>query len=76
MKNSRTSFDSSPLLFWAKRSADPESRGNISNLVLKLIGDPDPGSSGMTKEILFQQALEFENNVVELPVISEFQIFS
>jgi len=30
----------------------------------------------MTKEILFQQALEFENNVVELPVISEFQIFS
>ena len=28
----------------------------------------------MTKEILFQQALEFENIVVELPVISEFQI--
>jgi len=26
----------------------------------------------MTKEILFQQALEFENIVVELPVISEF----
>jgi len=25
----------------------------------------------MTKEILFQQALEFENIVVELPVISE-----
>jgi hypothetical protein len=27
----------------------------------------------MTKEILFQQALEFENIVVELPVIREFQ---
>jgi len=25
----------------------------------------------MTKEILFQQALEFKNIVVELPVISE-----
>jgi hypothetical protein len=29
----------------------------------------------MTKEILFQQALEFENIVVELPVISEFKFF-
>ena len=29
----------------------------------------------MTKELLFQQALEFENIVVELPVISEFQFF-
>jgi len=29
----------------------------------------------MTKEILFQQALEFGNIVVELPVISEFQFF-
>ena len=75
MKNSRTSFDSSPLPFWAKRSADPESRGNVSNLVLKLIGDPDPESSGMTKEILFQQALEFENIVVEFTVICEFQFF-
>jgi len=54
VKNSRTFFDSSPLLFWAKRSADPQSRGNVSNLVLKLIGDPNPESSGMTKEILFQ----------------------
>jgi len=26
VNNSRTSFDSSPLPFWAKRSADPESR--------------------------------------------------
>jgi len=54
VKNSRTSFDSSPLPFWVKRSADPESRGIVSNLVLKLIGDPDPESSVMTKEILFQ----------------------
>ena len=29
----------------------------------------------MTKEILIQQALEFENIVVELLVISEFQFF-
>jgi hypothetical protein len=54
VNNSRTSFDSSPLPFWEQRSADPESRGNVSNLVLKLIGDPDPESTGMAKEILFQ----------------------
>jgi len=30
----------------------------------------------MTKEILFQRSLEFENIVVELPVISEFQFFT
>ena len=38
-------FDSSPLSFRAKRSIDPEYKGNVSNLVLKLIGDLDPGSS-------------------------------
>jgi len=45
------------LPFWAKLSADQESRENVSNLVLKLIGDPDPESSEMTKEIIFQLAL-------------------
>jgi len=29
----------------------------------------------MTNDILFQQALEFENIVVELPIISEFKFF-
>ena len=53
MKNSRTSFDSS-LSFRAQRNAEPESRGNVSNLVLKLVGDLDPGSSpGRQKKNFF-----------------------
>ena len=38
-------FNSFHLTFWAKWSLDPESRGNVSKLVFKLIGDLDPGSS-------------------------------
>ena len=53
--NSYVSFDSSPLSFRAMRSIDPESRRNVSDLLLKL--NSDSGSrikSGMTKVKLFQ----------------------
>ena len=43
--NELDAFNSSHLSFLAKRSIDPESRGNVPKLVFKLIGDLDPGSS-------------------------------
>ena len=84
MYNGCDTLDSSQLSFRAKHSVDQESRGNASKLVFNPLIQSRAGSvlvsgsrikSGMTKEILFQQALEFENIVVELPVISEFQFF-
>ena len=84
MYNGCDTLDSSQLSFRAKHSVDPESRGNASKLVLNprssrgqalVLVSGSRIKSGMTKEILFQQALEFENIMVELPVISEFQFF-
>jgi len=51
--NNFASFDSSHLPFRAKRCIDPESRENVSNLVLKQIFDLEPGPSQWWQKHLF-----------------------